>query len=310
MTTIRSLEPPDTETPAAAFVALARLPAWRSLFRLIWRLFGLNIGLLSADGRNFIPSGRQGRVNRFCAAMQRLPRTYGACLHSDRMALEQVRKTHLPLAYCCHAGLREFALPIMVDQTLVAVMLSGQILDHPPTLRGWRHTRAALCRLGLPARRVAPLKPLFLQSRWLPKDRQRDVLLLLSLFANQIMHLQARRASAGQALALPERARRYLQDHAAEPVTLAAAAQALRVSVRHLGRTFKAAADTTVHAYLRDLRLARACDRLAQTRQTCSEIAFACGFGSIQQFNRAFKQHTHLTPTAWRRRARGTLDRA
>ncbi len=306
MPAIRSLEPPAAETPAASFAALARLPAWRSLFRLMWRLFGLNIGLLSADGQNFIPSGRHGRVNRFCAAMQCRPLTYAACLRSDRLALEQVRKTRLPLAYRCHAGLREFALPILANQTLVAVMLSGQILDHPPSPRDWRHTRSALRRLGLPARRAALLKPLFLQSRWLPKDRQRDVLLLLNLFATQIMHLQARRGTAGQAL--PERARRYLQDHAAEPVTLAAAAQALRVSVRHLGRTFKAAVGTTVHAYLRDLRLARACDRLVQTRQTCSEIAFACGFGSIQQFNRTFKRHTRLTPTAWRRRARGTLN--
>lgn len=40
-------------------------------------------------------------------------------------------------------------------------------------------------------------------------------------------------------------------------------------------------------------------------RQTIAAIAFDFGFGSLAPFNRAFREHTGLTPTQWRRKAAG-----
>jgi len=287
--------------------SLASLPAIHSLFRLIWRLFGLNVGLLSANGLCFIVSGKSGRANPFCAAVQRIPEARSACLNSDRSALAHVILTKTPTCYRCFAGLREFMLPISIDHKIAAVILSGQILDHPPTTRSWRRARIKLHQLGIPLNQIKPLKSLFMQSRSLSKARQRDVMMLLTLFTNQIMYLQSLRLKARPSQSLVERTKEFLQTHAEEHVTLAAVAQAIHVSARHLARTFKTATGNTMHDYLQELRLTQARDRLAHTQSTCAEIAFSCGFGSIQQFNRVFKKQTHQTPSAWRRRAQVSL---
>lgn len=57
-------------------------------------------------------------------------------------------------------------------------------------------------------------------------------------------------------------------------------------------------------AYLHSLRLAEACAHLSdrtQAQRAVLDIALAVGFQSIGPFNRAFKAHTGLTPTEFRR---------
>ena len=60
--------------------------------------------------------------------------------------------------------------------------------------------------------------------------------------------------------------------------------------------------------FVNGYRLAEAERRLAdpaEAARTVAEIAYACGFGSLGPFGRAFKARTGLTPTAWRERALG-----
>ena len=56
----------------------------------------------------------------------------------------------------------------------------------------------------------------------------------------------------------------------------------------------------TIVEALQNLRVERACAELRTTDKTCSQIAFDCGFGSVQQFNRVFRKHLGITPRAWR----------
>jgi transcriptional regulator GlxA family with amidase domain len=53
--------------------------------------------------------------------------------------------------------------------------------------------------------------------------------------------------------------------------------------------------------YIHRRRVARARDLLPQTQQTCSEIAFEAGFGSVQHLHRLFRRHEALPPAHWRR---------
>lgn len=58
--------------------------------------------------------------------------------------------------------------------------------------------------------------------------------------------------------------------------------------------------------FVNGYRLAAAQHLLAgQDRTTIAQAAFAVGFGSLSPFNRAFKQQTGLTPTAWRKQKLG-----
>jgi AraC-like DNA-binding protein len=52
---------------------------------------------------------------------------------------------------------------------------------------------------------------------------------------------------------------------------------------------------------LRSLRIEHACRLLRETGRSTKAIAFECGFDSLPQFYRTFRQRTGMTPGDWRR---------
>ncbi|MBI4663123.1 MAG: AraC family transcriptional regulator [Verrucomicrobia bacterium] len=51
--------------------------------------------------------------------------------------------------------------------------------------------------------------------------------------------------------------------------------------------------------FIQRRRIARARQLLRQESRTCAEIAFECGFGSVQHFNRIFRRLENASPTEW-----------
>ena len=68
----------------------------------------------------------------------------------------------------------------------------------------------------------------------------------------------------------------------------------------HLSRAFAEAFDATMSAYLRQLRLARACELLLMSTHQLSHIAHSVGFADHAHFTRAFSFATGSTPSAYR----------
>lgn len=102
------------------------------------------------------------------------------------------------------------------------------------------------------------------------------------------------------------RAMDYLSGHLAEPLDIAGAAQAARCSPYHFHRLFTALVGETVGAFVRRLRLERAMGLLVGSpRMSVTDIAFACGFSSSQNFAKAFRAAYGLTPSQARRRKAG-----
>ncbi len=79
-----------------------------------------------------------------------------------------------------------------------------------------------------------------------------------------------------------------------------------RLSARQLQRLFEAEGET-FSAFVLNARLARAWTLLARCRETgggIGEIAYACGFGDLSYFNRAFRRRYGRTPSDARAAAR------
>jgi len=97
-----------------------------------------------------------------------------------------------------------------------------------------------------------------------------------------------------------EHARRYLVEHLAQPLTMAALAQAAGMSERQLYREFQEAFGLTPRRYLTRLRLERAAELLRTTRLGAERIARDVGHPSFSTFCRLFKRAFALTPSEWR----------
>jgi len=111
-------------------------------------------------------------------------------------------------------------------------------------------------------------------------------------------------ALAGMSARGPTRAvrdaRDYLADHADEPVALATLADAVGLAPAHLCRAFRAQVGIPPHAYLIQLRVARA-RALLDAGARPSEAAIRAGFYDQSQLHRHFRRIVGVTPGQYAR---------
>lgn len=97
-----------------------------------------------------------------------------------------------------------------------------------------------------------------------------------------------------------ERAKRYIELHAFEPVTLSDVSREIGLSPFTTIRQFKAITGCTPHAYLLEIRLDAAKRLLAGTTASVESIAKRVGFDDLAYFSRFFKRRTGITPSGFR----------
>ena len=68
----------------------------------------------------------------------------------------------------------------------------------------------------------------------------------------------------------------------------------------HFSRFFKTKTGVNFVDFLNDIRLGHAARLLIDTKDSIAEIASACGFTNISNFNRTFKRQKGLTPKDFR----------
>jgi len=78
-------------------------------------------------------------------------------------------------------------------------------------------------------------------------------------------------------------------------------AGSLGITGEHLCREFKKSAGITPFAYLREMRLARACGLLEQTDMRISAVAHRAGFSTSAQMGRVFRQSLGMSPRDYQR---------
>ena len=96
------------------------------------------------------------------------------------------------------------------------------------------------------------------------------------------------------------RARVFVRQHVAEPLTLTDIARAAAVSGEHLCRLFRAERGTTPMAFLWAERTQEGMRLLAATGLAVKEIVDRCGFRTTFHFARRIREATGLSPTAYR----------
>ncbi len=97
----------------------------------------------------------------------------------------------------------------------------------------------------------------------------------------------------------------FIQDQIDQPLYLADVAAHVGMTEVTFSRYFRTRTGKTFPTYLNEIRIARVCRLLAETDGTVSEIAFACGFDSMANFQRQFKRNQSCTPTVYRKRISG-----
>ncbi|MGY3609643.1 MULTISPECIES: helix-turn-helix transcriptional regulator [unclassified Bradyrhizobium] len=94
---------------------------------------------------------------------------------------------------------------------------------------------------------------------------------------------------------------RYIEEHLAEPISLAALAGLARLSSYYFCRAFKQSFGMPPHRYHINRRIERAKALLGDPGRSVTDIGLALGFSETSSFSAAFRQMTGNTPSQYRR---------
>ena len=96
------------------------------------------------------------------------------------------------------------------------------------------------------------------------------------------------------------RAIEFIESNLGQPIGVAEIAAASGISAYHFSRAFRQATGRAPYAYLTERRIACAKAMLTSQEATLTRIAEHCGFSSLSQFSRMFRQETGTTPSSFR----------
>ena len=97
----------------------------------------------------------------------------------------------------------------------------------------------------------------------------------------------------------------WIEAHARERVDLTSAARAAGLSPFHFLRVFAGVLGVTPHQYLVRARLRHAARLLADDTRSITDVALDVGFGDLSNFVRTFHRAAGVSPSGFRRAARG-----
>ena len=102
----------------------------------------------------------------------------------------------------------------------------------------------------------------------------------------------------------------WMQGHLRQRLSVEDLAGRACLSPRHFSRRFKDVFGTTPAAFVEDLRLGRARDRLGSPGQSIAQVASSVGFASADSFRRAFERRFGIQPGMYRRHFQSRPGRA
>lgn len=113
------------------------------------------------------------------------------------------------------------------------------------------------------------------------------------------------RATGQELIALHiQKAIKYINNHFMESIRSEDLAQKLNLNASYLRHLFRANMQMTMKDYITHLRLSQARKLLLATDKSVAEIISAVGYTNVSQFYHVFKQHSHMTPAAYRKQYR------
>lgn len=101
---------------------------------------------------------------------------------------------------------------------------------------------------------------------------------------------------------------RHILEHFSEEISHRDLAAKAHLAPASFCSLFKKVTRKTCTAFINEIRLGHACRLLMESEATITEIAFACGFRNLSNFNRRFRERYHMSPRNYRKRLRAMRD--
>lgn len=206
----------------------------------------------------------------------------------------------------CHAGLVEWVTPVLLEGRLALILFAGQRLpgsnlqmfvrdpSRPSRDLPWDETMA------LPAVVDEAESQLYLEG--LQQLAARLQLWLME--AANFIGTPLQRPNSNDLTSRRNFILRYIHMHHRKPITLADLATKLGLSESRMAHVVKESCGKSFGTLLTEARVRSAATLLRHARLSVTEVALQCGFSDPSRFHKVFKEHTGMTPMAYRKEAR------
>jgi AraC-like DNA-binding protein/ligand-binding sensor protein len=246
-----------------------------------------------------LPLHGKRRENPFCAMMADKSRTCAACLQmQERLARNAMNEA---CTMTCAYGLCETAVPVKLGSETVGFLQTGQVMRHQPTEASFRHAVGQAEQLGVNIDSDAAREAYF-ETPLVSQKKLDSLSHLLSIFADHLA-LKSNQMAVHQANAEPPliaRAKKFIEEHHTEDLSLGQVAQAVHTSIFYFCKLFRKATGVPFTEFVSRTRIEKANNLLLNPNLRISEIAYEVGFQSLTHFNRTFKRIMGLSPTEYR----------
>ncbi len=278
---------------------LTRSQIYQDYERAFSQATGLPLTLRPPEVWTFAHQGKRNQ-NPFCALIAEQSRSCAACLQAQEQT--SLGAVNGPKTIVCFAGLCDTAVPIRLGNELIGFLQTGQVLLQKPAKSQFSKTTKLLVEWGLKVD-LKTLEEAYFHTRVLPPKEYEAMIRLLGIFA-QHLSLVSNQLLVQQANAEPPaitQAKRFIQEHQSEDLTLSQVARSANASTFYFCKIFKKATGLHFTKYLARVRIEKAKNLLLNPNLRISEIAYEVGFQSLTHFNRVFKKIVGQSPTEYRK---------
>ncbi len=98
-----------------------------------------------------------------------------------------------------------------------------------------------------------------------------------------------------------KRLRQYVEQSYSDPISLGKAAGIAALESSYFSSYFHVKVGITFTEWLRQVRIEKAMELMKAKDFSITEVAYEVGFGDLRTFERAFKQHTRMTPREFKK---------
>lgn len=278
--------------------ALSQSQIYQDYERAFSKTTGLPLSLRPVESWQRAHTGKKTE-NPFCVLMAEQNRACAACLETQQKIAEAAGQG--PRTVKCFAGLCDTGVPVSVGDEVLGFLQTGQIFTQKPTRSQFAKVTEQLVDWGWKAD-LRKLEEAYFQTRVITPKQYESVLRLLTIFA-QHLALVSNQLLVSRANAEPPaitRAKKFIEDHQAEEISLGDVAKAVNTSTFYFCKMFKKATGLNFTDYLSRVRVEKAKNLLLNPNTRISEVAFAAGFQSLSHFNRVFRRIAGESPTSYR----------
>jgi AraC-like DNA-binding protein len=277
---------------------LSRSQIFKDYERAFNEAMGLPLNIRAHDSWSPAHHGKTDH-DSFAAILARFNKARAACLKAQTDASQESQSTRRTVTW--FAGLSESAVPVYAGDHILGFLETGEVMLKNPTKKHFASITRQLRAWGYEAD-WKQLERAYFRTCVLSPKRYQAMLRLLSIFAqhlsilsNQMVVRREKDEPTNMA-----RARQFIEDHQTEPLSLGRIAHVANVSRHYFCKMFKKATGVNFIDHLSRVRVEKSKTLLLNPNSRISEVAFACGFQSMTNFNREFKRIVGRSPTKFR----------